>query len=103
MLVIITVAALLQLKAVPLVLTFPLFLIPIGIYTTTIGFTSRKEPHKTEDHSYYFTWAGIILAVGIGWIVFYEGFGVIIGIISVLSITLGFVYLSKIKSSLVNI
>ncbi len=97
------VAILLQLKTIPLVLTFPLFLIPIGIYTTIIGFKSRRELHKTEGHGYYFTWAGIMLAVGIGWVVLYEGLGVIMGIIMVLAIALGFVYLNKIKSSIISV
>ncbi|MGI0046008.1 MAG: hypothetical protein ACREBB_02305 [Nitrosotalea sp.] len=101
-LAIIAVAALLQIHVIPLVLSFPLFLIPVAIYTTIVGLKSRYEPHKTEDHSYHFTWAAIMLSVGVGWIILYEGTGVIIGAIAVLSITLGYVYLNKVKSSMIN-
>lgn len=40
-----------------------------------------------------------MLAIGIGWIILYEGMGATIGAIVVLSIALGYVYLNKIKSS----
>ncbi|MGI0072612.1 MAG: hypothetical protein ACREA3_02225 [Nitrosotalea sp.] len=99
LLAIIAVAALLQLRIIPPVLSVPLFLIPIAIYTTIIGLKSKHEPHKTQNHSYHFTWAGIMLAIGIGWIILYEGMGATIGAIVVLSIALGYVYLNKIKSS----
>ena len=102
-LAIIAVAALLQSHVIPIILSIPLFLIPLSIYTTTIGLNKKKELHITQDYSYYFTWAGIMLAIGIGWIVIYENMGIVIGVISMLSIALGFVYLNKIKSSLVNI
>lgn len=101
-LAIIAVAALLQLHTIQLVLSFPLFLIPVAIYTTIIGFRSKQEPHKTQDYSYHFEWAGIMLAVGIGWVILYFGMGIIIGAISVLSVALGYVYLDKLKSSLTN-
>ena len=102
MLVIISVAILLQLHVMPIILSIPLFLIPLAIYATIIGLKSKHEPHKTQDHSYYFTWGGIMLAVGVGWIILYEGIGVILGIIAVFSIALGYVYLNKTKSSMIN-
>ncbi|SMH71245.1 hypothetical protein [Candidatus Nitrosotalea okcheonensis] len=101
-LVIIAVAALLQLHLIPLVLSIPLFLIPVSIYTTVLGLRNKQKPYATSDHDYYFTWAGIMLAVGIGWIVLYEKMGVVIGVISILSIVLGYVYLNKIKSTMIN-
>lgn len=102
MLTIIAVAALLQLHVIPLVLSAPLFLIPVSIYTTVIGLKNKHEPHITQEYSYHFTWAGIMLAVGIGWIVLYENMGVGIGVIAILSIALGYIYLNKIKSTTIN-
>ncbi len=99
-LAIIAVAALFQLHVIPLVLSIPLFLIPVSIYTTVIGLNKKKEFHITQDYSYYFTWAGIMLAIGIGLVVIYENMGIVIGVISVLSIALGYVYLNKIKSAM---
>ena len=101
-LVIIAVAALLQLHVIPFVLSIPLFLIPVSIYTTVIGLKNKRISHITQDYGYYLTWAGIMLAVGIGWIVLYENMGIVIGVIVVLSITLGYVYLNKIKSTIIN-
>lgn len=102
MLTIIAVAALLQLHVIPLVLSVPLFLIPVSIYTTVVGLKNKHEPHITQDHGYHLTWAGIMLAVGIGWIVLYENMGVMIGVIAILSIALGYIYLNKIKTATIN-
>lgn len=100
-LVIISVSALLQLHAIPLVLSVPLFLVPVSIYTTIIGLKYKQAPHVTQDYSYYLTWAAIMLAIGTSWIVFYEKMGLVIGAIAVLSIALGYVYLNKIKSAVI--
>lgn len=100
MLAIIAVAALLQLHVIPLVLTVPLFLVPLSIYVTMLGLKNRQRPHITQNYSYYFTWGGIMVAVGVGWITLYENMGVIIGAIAILSIALAYVYLNKIKSSM---
>lgn len=95
---IIAIASLLQFHEIPLILSFPLFLIPIAAYTTTAGFKTEKSHRGVEASRYHFTWAGIMSAVGIGWIVLYEGIGIIAGIICILSITLGFIYLHKAKA-----
>jgi hypothetical protein len=101
-LAIIAVAALLQLRAIPLVLSVPLFLVPVSIYTTIVGLKYKQVPHVTQNYSYYLTLAAIMLAAGIGWILLYENMGLVIVIISVLSIALGYVYLNKIKSSRID-
>ncbi|MGI0086477.1 MAG: hypothetical protein ACREBI_00745 [Nitrosotalea sp.] len=98
----IAVAALLQLHLVPLILTIPLFLIPVSVYTTVIGFKNVKERNMTQDYSYYFTWASIMMIVGIVWIVIDEKLGVIIGIISTLAVALCYVYLNRAKSIMVR-
>ncbi|MGB6464393.1 MAG: hypothetical protein WA799_07150 [Nitrosotalea sp.] len=100
---IIAVSALVQLHAIPLVLSVPLFLVPVSIYTTIVGLKYKHVPHLTQDYGYYFTWAAIMLAVGILWIALYEKMGIIIGVIAVLSIALGYVYLNKIKSSMIKV
>ncbi|MGI0101617.1 MAG: hypothetical protein ACREA7_03360 [Nitrosotalea sp.] len=98
----IVVAVLLQLHLVPLILTIPLFLIPVSIYTTVIGFKNVKERSMTQDYGYYFTWASIMMIVGIVWIVIDEKLGVIIGIISTLAVVLCYVYLNRAKSIMVR-
>jgi len=98
----ITVAALLQLHEIPLILSIPFFLIPISTYTTIIGLNSRQEHNRTQNYSYYFTWAAIMLAISITWILLYENMGVIMGIIAVLVITLGYVYLNRAKSVMIR-
>lgn len=100
-LAIIAVSALLQLHAIPLVLSMPLFLIPVAIHTTIIGLRYKQVPHLTQDYSYHFVWAAIMLSVGVGWILLYEKMGIIIGSIAVLSIALGYVYLNKMKTCMV--
>ena len=100
-LVIISVSALLQLHAIPLVLSVPLFLVPVSIYATIIGLKYKPMPHLTPDHSYYLTWAAIMLAGGISGIVLYEKMGLVIVAIAVLSVALGYIYLNKIKSAVI--
>jgi hypothetical protein len=96
---VIAVFALLELHAIPLALSVPLFLVPVSIYTTIVGFRYEQAPHITQDYSYDFVWAAVMLAVGVLWIALYEKMGIVIGVIVVLSIVLGYVYLNKIKSS----
>ena len=98
-LAVIAVSALLELHAIPLALSVPLFLVPVSVYTTIVGFRYRQAPHITQDYSYHFVWAAVMLAVGVLWIALYEKMGIVIGVIAVLSIVLGYVYLNKIKSS----
>ena len=98
-LAVIAVSALLELHAIPLALSVPLFLVPVSVYTTIVGFRYRQAPHITQDYSYHFVWAAVMLAVGVLWIALYEKVGIVIGVISVLSIALGYVYLNKIKSA----
>lgn len=102
-LAVIAVSALLELHAIPLALSVPFFLVPVSVYTTIVGLRYRQTHHITQDYSYYFVWAAVMLAVGISWIVIYEKAGPVVGIISVLSIALGFVYLNKIKSSAIHV
>ena len=52
----------------------------------------------TQDYSYYFTWAAIMLVIGAEWILLYEKMGIMIGVIAGLSIALGYVYLNRFKS-----
>lgn len=99
---IIVIAALLQFHVIPTLLLIPIFLIPVSLYTTILGFMSKKEIHMTQDYSYYFSWAGIMMAVGIGWIVLYEKMDLIFGVIAIFSIVLAYVYMNKIKSSMIN-
>ena len=96
---VIAVFALLELHAIPLALSVPLFLVPVSVYTTIVGFRYRQAPHITQDYSYHFVWAAVMLAVGVLWIALYEKLGIVIGVIAVLSIALGYVYLNKIKST----
>ena len=98
-LAVIAVSALLELHAIPLALSVPLFLVPVSVYTTIVGFRYRQAPHITQDYSYHFVWAAVMLAVGVLWIALYEKMGIVIGVIAVLSIALGYVYLNKIKST----
>ena len=98
-LAVIAVSALLELHAIPLALSVPLFLVPVSVYTTIVGFRYRQAPHITQDYSYHFVWAAVMLAVGVLWIALYEKLGMVIGVIAVLSIALGYVYLNKIKST----
>jgi hypothetical protein len=102
-LAIIAVSALLELHAIPLVLSVPLFLVPVSIYTTIVGLKYKQVPHLAQDYTYYFTWAAVMLSVGVSWILLYEKTGIIIGAIAVLSIVLGYVYLNKIKSSMIKV
>ena len=95
---IIAVAILLQLNQIPLVLSFPAFLFPVGTYTAIIGFRAASEPHKTEKGNYFFTWAAIMLAVGLGWVLLYEGSGFTYVTVAVLSVSLGFMYINKAKN-----
>ncbi|MFZ1077664.1 MAG: hypothetical protein WAN47_09590 [Nitrosotalea sp.] len=98
-LAIIAVSAMLELHAIPLALSVPLFLVPVSVYTTIVGLRYKQAPRLTQDYTYYFTWAAVMLSVGVSWILLYEKTGMIIGVIAVLSIVLGYVYLNKIKSS----
>lgn len=100
---IIAASILLEFNVIPLILTVPVFLIPVSVYVTIIGVNSKKGPHMTQDYSYHFTWAGIMLVVGIEWILLYEKSGVIIGVIAGLAITLGFVYLNRFKSRMIQV
>jgi hypothetical protein len=98
LLAIIASTALLQLHVIPFILSIPVFLIPVSVYTTIIGLNSKKESRMTQDHSYYFTWAAIMLTIGAEWILLYEKFGITIGVIDGLAIALGYVYLNRFKS-----
>jgi len=98
-LAVIAVSVLFELHAIPLALSVPLFLVPVSVYTTIVGFRYRQAPHITQDYSYHFVWAAVMLAVGVLWIALYEKLGMVIGVIAVLSIALGYVYLNKIKST----
>lgn len=100
---VIAAAVLLQLSIVPLILTVPVFLIPVSVYTTNIGLSSRKQPHTTQDYSYYLTWAAIMLAIGIEWIILYEKMDIAIGVITGLAIALGYVYLNRFKSRMIQV
>ncbi len=100
---IIAVSVLLELHAIPLVLSVPLFLVPLSVYTTIVGLRYKQVSHLTQDYTYYFTWAAVMLSVGISWILLYEKTGIIIGVIAVLSIVLGYVYLNKMKSSMIKV
>ena len=79
---------------IPLILAVPIFLIPVSIYAAVIGIYKKRHafPH---DYGYHLKWSAIMLSVGVTWLVLYEKLGVIIGIISVLSIILAFVYVNK--------
>jgi hypothetical protein len=96
-------AILLQLHLIPFILTLPIFLLPVSAYITIIGINSTKERKMTQDYSYYFTWAAIMFVVGIEWILLYEKIGVIIGVIAGLVVALGFVYLNKFKSRMIQV
>lgn len=93
----------LQLHVIPLILTVPIFLIPISIYITIIGLYSKKEHSITQDYGYYFTWAGIMLAACIEWILLYDKMGIIFGVIAGLAVAIGFVYLNRFKSKMIKV
>jgi hypothetical protein len=100
---IIAAATLLEFNVIPLILTAPVFLIPVSGYITILGLNSKKGPHMTQDYSYHFTWAGILLVVGIEWIFLYEKIDVIVGVIAGLGVALGFVYLNRFKSRIIQV
>ncbi len=99
---IILTATLLELRIVPLILTLPVFLFPVSVYTSIIGLYDKKQPHLTHDYTYYFTWGAIMLVTGIEWILLYERMDITIEVIAGLSIALGYVYLNKFKSRTIS-
>ena len=96
------IAVLLQLRMIQPVLAFPLFLLPLSGYLTAVGIARHREERREQAHSYNFVWAGIMAAAGACWIVLYEGQGPIMGAITVLMVSLGYIYLDRLKSSRAN-
>lgn len=92
------VSVLLQMHMIGLILAFPVFLIPVSLYTTVIGI-DKKRRGVPRDYGYHLKWSAVMLSVGVGWVVLYEKMGVIIGVISVLSVILAYVYLNRIRPS----
>ncbi|MDE1861937.1 MAG: hypothetical protein KGI33_03385 [Thaumarchaeota archaeon] len=97
---VVAVAMLLWAHTIPAIVAFPLFLIPVSAYVTVLGVRARHVKRGETSHTYHFIWAAVMMVVGAGWIVLYEGAGPIIGAVVMICIALGYLYLDKAKSSL---
>jgi hypothetical protein len=95
-LVLISLGILIEVNVIPAIISLPLFLVLISIYTTIVGLRAKKV--RTPSHTYSLVWSGIMLSVGIAWLLLYRGLDIIMALISVLVIILVYVYLNHFKS-----
>jgi hypothetical protein len=95
-LILISLGMLMEVKVIPPTISLPLFLVLISIYMTILGLKSKLG--RTPSHTYNLVWAGIMLSIGIAWLLLYQGADIIMALISVLIIVLVYVYLNHFKS-----
>ena len=92
------VAFLVLLNIIAPILSIPVFLVPISVYMTFVGFKEPKGGDITPNYAYLLAWASVLLAVGSTWLVFIVSQNTVMAIMDILIIALVYVYIGWAKS-----